>query len=198
MTPMPKTRNYTQLEKRDAMDLLEIHDDISVVHMLTGIHQRTLRRWRKKLRRRQNVTLSEKDISLSAKRTKSDKVQTMPQPPVVPAKIPRDLPPPAGAANAEAEQARENFQSLLHIRDQLIRVSRQLADNLEPDDPDINLQTMALSRILERAHWLDETLYPSDELEDESDIAAQPNRIAFVYDETDHERPPWHNASEHE
>ncbi|MCY4539530.1 MAG: hypothetical protein OXE52_15030, partial [Chloroflexi bacterium] len=76
---MPKTRHISDREKRNAMDLLDIHNDINAVHLLTGIHHRTLRRWRKKLRRRQNATLSEKSISLSAKRTMSDKVITKKQ-----------------------------------------------------------------------------------------------------------------------
>lgn len=85
---MPKNRHFSDREKRDAMDLLDIHDDINAVHLLTGIHHRTLRRWRKKLRRRQNATLSEKSISLSAKRTMSDKVITKKQPSVNPAPTP--------------------------------------------------------------------------------------------------------------
>ncbi|MCY3779751.1 MAG: hypothetical protein OXG78_05535 [Chloroflexi bacterium] len=73
---MPKTRNFSDREKRKAMDLLDNHHDINTVHLLTCIHHRTLRRWRKMLRRRQNPTLSEKSFSLSAKRTMSDIVLT--------------------------------------------------------------------------------------------------------------------------
>ena len=85
---MPNTRNFSDREKRNAMDLLDILNDINAVHLLTGIHHRTLRRWPKKLRRRQNATLSEKSISLSAKRTMSDKVITKKQPPDSPAPTP--------------------------------------------------------------------------------------------------------------
>ena len=66
-------RKHSEMQKRNAIDLLEIHDDINAVHLLTGIPHRTLRRWRKKLRPRQNPTLS-------AKRTMSDKVLTKQQP----------------------------------------------------------------------------------------------------------------------
>ena len=50
---------HSEMQKRDAMHLLDIYDDINAVHLLTGIHHRMLRRWRKKLRRRQNATLSD-------------------------------------------------------------------------------------------------------------------------------------------
>ena len=162
---MSKTRNNTQLEKRDAMDLLDIHDDISVVHMLTGIHQRTLRRWRKKTAPPTKCNFVRKRFFFVRETDKVGQSSNHAPTSRRPRKKPTRLLPPAGAANAEAEQANENFQTLLHIRDQLLRVSRQLVDILDPRDPDINLQTMALSRILERAHWLDETLYPSDEVE---------------------------------
>ena len=85
---MPKTRHFSDREQRNAMDLLDIHNDSNAVHLLTGIHHCTLRRWPKKLRRRQNATLSEKSISLSAKRTMSDKVITKKQPPDSPAPQP--------------------------------------------------------------------------------------------------------------
>ena len=101
---MPKNKHFSDREKRDAMDLLDIHNDINAVHLLTGIHHRKLRRWRKKLRRRNNATLSEKSISLSAKRTMSDKVITNKQPSVNPAPTPNAaIQPPANAAQEDGD-----------------------------------------------------------------------------------------------
>ncbi|MCY4073223.1 MAG: hypothetical protein OXG60_18175 [Chloroflexi bacterium] len=85
---MPKTRNYSDREKRNVMRPLDIHIDINALHLFTGIHHRTLRPWRKRLRRQQNATLSEKSFSLSAKRTMSDKLITKKQRPDSPAPAP--------------------------------------------------------------------------------------------------------------
>ncbi len=78
---MPKTRNFSDREKPNAIDLLDIHNDINAVHLLAGIHHRSPRR-------RQNATLSEKSCSLSAKRTMSEKLITKKQLPDSPAPTP--------------------------------------------------------------------------------------------------------------
>ena len=105
---MPKTRNFSDREKRDPMRLLDIHNHINAVYLfmqtvslmrregnlfcvsaaylfaaalrlLAGIHHPTLPPQPKTLRRRQNATLSEKSFSLSAKRTMSEKLITKKQ-----------------------------------------------------------------------------------------------------------------------
>ena len=196
---MPKTRNYSQREQRDAMDLLDIHDDISVVHMLTGIQERTLRRWRKKLRRRQNATLSEKSLTLSEKRTKSDNVLPARQPVVNQIPAPAAIQPQANANAApdDSDDANSDLQSLRHIRAKLMIFARRLADDLDPDDPDVNLRTLSLTRILDRIYWLDEILY-SGEDEEEVHEPDPPNRIEIVFDGQVHEHPPWHGATQKE
>ena len=73
---MPNTRYFSNPEKRRAMNLLAIHDDITAVRLLAGINQRTLPRWRRNLPGRQIATLSEKSFSLSDKRTMSAKPLT--------------------------------------------------------------------------------------------------------------------------
>ena len=189
---MPKTRNFSEREKRNAMDLLHIHDDIHAVHLLTGIQHRTLRRWRKQLLRQQTATLSEKDFSLSAKRTKSDKVQTKPQPKTNPAPIPDAAMQPPAPANAAPRQSNENNNdrdTLIHIRGQLLNFARQLADKLDPDDPDVNCQTMSLSRALDRIYWLDEKMVDGEDLENETKMPEQPNRIENTYDDPAREQP---------
>ena len=105
---MPKTRNFSDREKRDPMRLLDIHNHINAVYLfmqtlslmrregnlfcvsaaylfaaalrlLAGIHHPTPPPRPKTLRRRQNATLSEKSFSLSAKRTISEKLITKKQ-----------------------------------------------------------------------------------------------------------------------
>ena len=44
---MPKTRYFSDREKRHAMNLLDIHDDIIAVRLLASINQRALPRRRK-------------------------------------------------------------------------------------------------------------------------------------------------------
>ncbi len=195
---MPKTRNFSNREKREAMDMLNIHNDINAVHLLTGIHPRTLRRWRKKLRRRQNATLSEKSISLSAKRTMSDKVITRKQPPDNTAPTPNAaIQPPANAPRKNANTANNDLQSLLYIRAQLMRFACRLAGDLDPDDPDVNLRTLSLSRTLDRIYWLDDNLYDGEDQEEASQ-PDPPNRARLIYDGKAREHPPWHDPSEEE
>ena len=63
--------------KREAIEILQICDDISVAHYLTGVHRRTLRRWRQELIERDDNFMSEKnivsDIGMSNKLRKSRK-----------------------------------------------------------------------------------------------------------------------------
>ncbi len=73
---MPKTSYFSDREKRRAMNLLDIHDDIIAVRLLTSINQRTLPRRRKKLPGRRIATLSEKSFPMSDKRTMSAKLLT--------------------------------------------------------------------------------------------------------------------------
>ncbi len=111
---MPKTRNFSDREKRDPMRLLDIHNHINAVYLfmqtlslmrregnlfrvsaaylfatalrlLAGIRHPTPRPRLKTLRRRQNATLSEKSFSLSAKRKMSEKLITKKQLPDSPA-----------------------------------------------------------------------------------------------------------------
>ena len=62
-------RRVPEATKRAAIGILEIHDDISLTHYLTGVHRRTLRHWRKELRQGKNQFLSEKTFSSDRKRS---------------------------------------------------------------------------------------------------------------------------------
>ena len=81
-------RKYPDETKHETIGILQIHDDISFTHCATAVHQRILHRWCQRLPRRQTATLSEKDFSLSAKRTKTDKIQIKSQPKTNPTPIP--------------------------------------------------------------------------------------------------------------
>jgi len=53
--------------KRKAIAILQIYDDISTAHYLTGVHRRTLRRWRAELREQHDSFMSEKNIASDTK-----------------------------------------------------------------------------------------------------------------------------------
>lgn len=189
---MPKTRNYSERQKRDAMDLLDIYDDIAFVHQRTGVHQRTLRRWRKKLRQRQNCALSEKEFVLSENRTMPDNVLTSSQLSENSEVTVDDLNPPEPTANADPAQTGhspdDDSKDFAFIRARLMTFARQLAADLHPDDPDTNLRTLSLTRILDRIQWLD-TMLPDKN-------PGQKVRFEHYYDGKIQEHPPWHGVSE--
>ena len=119
---MPKTRNFSDPEKPNAM------------HLLTCIHHRTLRR-------RQNATLSEKSFSLSAKRTMSDKLITKKQLPdnsaLTPEKTainPMNPSVPTVSVYATRRNARNRFSATSKYRDHLFTLSSQNDDTLSPMD----------------------------------------------------------------
>ena len=57
---------YSDQQKREAVEMLEIADDIAFVHDSTGIPKRTLRRWRQNLRQDPNGQTAEKTFNSSA------------------------------------------------------------------------------------------------------------------------------------
>ncbi len=131
-------RRIPEETKRQAIGILQVHEDISLTHYLTGIHRRTLRHWRQELRQRQNGFLSEKAFSSDRKRTENP--------------ISDKNPSPADQADAS------DYENLAHIRGKLMNYARQVADNLSPDQVDANRRTLALSRVLDRIQLLDQTL----------------------------------------
>ena len=159
---MPK--KHSEMQKRDAMDLLDIHDDITLVHQLTGIPRRTLRHWRAKLRRKQKRFIAEKHIESATKRQQTDDniPRIREQAPLSPAADTKLA--PAKLDPVESESTDHDLENLRHVRAKLMIFVRRLADDLDPDDPDINLRTLSLIRILDRIYWLDQNLdYGQDE-----------------------------------
>lgn len=143
-------RKYPRETKQQAVGLLQIHNDISFTHFATGVHERTLRRWRDELRNKQNEFMSEKSFHSDIKRTQKQ----------IPADNnnaesrqddPADAVPPADTATTDLE----NFT---FIRAQLMKYARQVAADLRPGEADSNRRTLALSRILDRIDRLDQVL----------------------------------------
>ena len=135
--------------KREAVGMLQIHNDISLTHYLTGVHRRTLRHWRQELRQRQNGFLSEKTFSSDRKRTEND-ISVGDMQPGAQEESPSDDPIDASSAS--------DYENLSHIRAKLMNYARKVADDLSPDQVDSNRRTLALSRVLDRIQLLDQTL----------------------------------------
>ena len=132
--------------KHQAVGILQIHDDISLTHFLTGVHRRTLRHWRAELRQRQNGFLSEKTFSSDRKRTEN------------PISDRKPLPADQSDSLSDDQVEASDYENLAHIRGKLMNYARQVADDLSPDQPDANRRTLALARVLDRIQLLDQTM----------------------------------------
>ena len=64
-------RKYPDQTKREAIGIRQIHDDISFTRDATAVRERTLRRWREQLRKKQNSFMSEKTFQSDIKRTQN-------------------------------------------------------------------------------------------------------------------------------
>lgn len=159
-------RKYPDETKRKAIGLLEIHPDISLVHYATGVHRRTLRRWREQLQSNQRAYVSEKVLASDTKRTQS--------------------------ADETDNPANTELDDFTYIRDQLLQYARQMAGDLRPSATDSNRRTLALSRVLDRIHWLNQVI-PSIERR-----LAKQRRQPWQYDRDDFStiQPTWWEVSE--
>ena len=86
-------------------------------------------------------------------------------------------------------QAEKDIKDFRRVRDILMNHAQRLAASLDPDDPDINRRSLALSRILERVHQLDDML--------PSLLPEQVIRHEFVYDDMVHNVAPWDRSEEY-
>ena len=75
------------------------------------------------------------------------------------------------------------YAEFRNLRDLLMQLTKELAANLKPDDPDINQRTLALTRLLDRLQRLEELIPPASH----GDII----RFEYVYDGMVHNKPPW-------
>ena len=133
-------RKYADQTKRKAVGMLQIHDDISLAHYTTGVHRRTLRRWRDELRGKQNGYMSEKVSASDTKKT--DKADAPGSSPVI----------------DRFQRASIDYEDFSFVRQQLMQYARRMAVDLRPDESDSNRRTLALSRILDRIERLDRIL----------------------------------------
>ncbi len=83
----------------------------------------------------------------------------------------------------EDQDPNSRFEEFRELRDMLLDHARDLAVHLKPTDPDINLRSLALARILDRVQQLDELL---PDLNPETVM-----RFEYVYDGMVHNVPPW-------
>ena len=83
----------------------------------------------------------------------------------------------------DEEESENDFEDFRKVRDILMNHAHRLAANLRPDDPDINRRSLALSRILDRVHQLDDML---PDLNPEQII-----RFEFTYNGSVYNVPPW-------
>lgn len=129
---------YTAAQKEDALEMIRIGDNIGFVHFETGIPERTLRRWRKRLEDDANGQKAEKIFPPAA---------IWPSEPTSPSEDDR-----------QDNSTASDYADFSYIRDQLMQYARHMAADLRPDDADSNRRTLALSRILDRIRLLDQIL----------------------------------------
>ena len=134
-------RKYPDETKRKAIGMLETHPDVSLIHYATGVHRRTLRRWRDQLQSNQQAYVSEKVFASDTKRTQSADDTALSQ-----------------TADASDKPANSELDDFTYIRDQLLQYARQMAGDLRPGATDSNRRTLALSRVLDRIHWLNQVI----------------------------------------
>ena len=90
----------------------------------------------------------------------------------------------------EDQDPNSRFEEFRELRDMLLDHARDLAVHLKPTDPDINLRSLALARILDRVQQLDELL---PDLNPDTVM-----RFEYVYDGMVHNVPPWTGAATQE
>lgn len=134
-------RKYPDRIKQEAIGILQIHDDISLTHYATGVHRRTLRRWRDDLKNTQNGYMSEKVFASDIKRTQN-----------------QHQPPDALSADQSESCGASDYEDFAFIRQQLMKHARKLALDLRPSEADGNRRTLALARIIDRINSLDRIL----------------------------------------
>ncbi len=124
---------YTDHQKNVALEMLRNGSDIAFIHSRTDIPERTLRLWRKQLNEQSDCQIAKKSFSPAS-----------------------DQPPQPD--NDPAEPSESDLENFTYIRDKLMRYARQMAGDLQPNAPDANRRTLALTRVLDRIEWLDSRL----------------------------------------
>ena len=189
---------YPKEKKLDAIELFMYGLPVSAVHARTRVPTRTLHRWKKQWLQSRQPLMAEKDSSDMANlsqnppfRHKSQdscpnttadchKTRTTGHKETI---IDPRLTHYCQSESAIAEDQHTDHDDLLFIRAQLMKCARKLAIDLEAVGPDINIRSLALSRVLDRIEWLDDLL-PSQENE-------QVIRFEYSSDGVKTEAPHW-------
>lgn len=192
---MPK--KHPKAVKIDALIQLSYGHSVSTVHFATGIPMRTLYRWRAEHRQQSAKQMARKTSDSAAypphnpsschkpadsRQSTPDSCQNEPQ-------NDQQLPQTPHTDGDQSQQpANADAEDFTFIREQLMKYARQMAADLQPDDPDINRRTLALARVLDRIQWIDNIL-PDHSSE-------RVIRIEYYYDGKVQDLPPWHGASQ--
>lgn len=169
---------YSEQQKNEALEMLRIGDHIGFVHYTTGIPERTLRHWRQKLREQADCQTAEKSFAPAIAARQDTNADAF---------FPRQQHEPADTNSTDHQEvqadADRDYEDFNYIREKLMSCARVMARDLQPNQPDINTRSLALSRILDRIEWLDELL-PDQEEE-------QVIRFAYTSDGVETEAPHW-------
>ena len=166
---------YRDQQKRAAMEMLAIGDSVDLVHNSTGNPERTLRRWGRELRHGSNGQMAEKTFAAANGQRPNEPDKAFTQPAV-------NMLDSATAHNRD-EMSGADYEDYTHIRQKLMQVARGLARDLRPEEADGNRRTLALSRILDRIHLLDQIL--TDQTSENG------KRVEFYDDGGVHDHTPW-------
>lgn len=180
---MPRT--HPRHKKRDVLELLALDLPIHLIQARTGIAQRTLYRWKKQMRKKQQRQMAKIDAAFVAELSQNSdfchkSTQTRHKSPDPCQKAPpdddqltqNDLPDPH-----DSQSAISNEDDLRFVRSQLMNVVREVAAGLEHNSPDLNTHSLALSRLLDRINWLDQRIE-----REESEADAKPVTEAVIHD----------------
>ena len=173
---------YRDQQKRAAMEMLAIGDSVALVHDTTGIPERTLRRWGRKVRRGSNGQMAEKTFAAANGQRPNEPDRAFTQSAVN--KLDSET------AHSTDEMSGDDYEDYAYIREKLMQYARGLAGDLRPEEVDGNRRTLALSRILDRIRLLDQIL--------PDQTSENVKRAEFYYDGGVHDRPPWRNESRDE
>ncbi len=186
---MPKP--YTPAQKQEALRLLAFHNNnVPIVEQLTGISRSTLYYWRRQELSSKTDCIEQKNIPRPigiVQQTEPPRPDAEPDPP--PAEPKAGIPGLSYPYLLEDDdQPADSHTDFRKVRDILMAHVKYMADNLKPDEPDINRRSLALGRIIDRVKQLDEML--------PSLMPEQVIRWEFVYDGMVHDKPPWQRTEE--
>ncbi len=191
---MPK--KYAREQKREALGLLSMYNnDVDFVHEITGIHVRTLRRWRAQMEGKKYRRKTRKNRQTDTEQPNSAPFEHNADTYALPehnADITALSQTQDGHNDPDQGDPASNdvFEDFNYIRDQLMQLSRQLSAGFNPDDPDISRQALAIARLLDRILALDGILSAAPSTEQPQETI----RFEYYYDDAPQKLPPWHGA----